>query len=257
MYKLAIDKLTFVNNLLEWYNKSLSNPNSKVLPHPEYGRWKKWSDDRIWCSVFFSIGVKGGSRAARDYLESIEKGLEEFELPIASLTPLEFGDRMRKIWRFGRGYNRSGKALGRFFSKDENFGRKNSFEKSIAESFGVLEKHGFAKWFREISEYNDDRKKAHFMEELPGVGLKVSRDFLNDIGMTNSLIALDIHVLAEMRDTWKWAVPPTTPNDRTIYEAIEDGVRAVAESIGVTVLEIDKAIYFSRMTAEFRLNRND
>jgi hypothetical protein len=42
--------------------------------------------------------------------------------------------------------------------------------------------------------------KAKPLEFLPGSKLKVLRDFLNNIGMTDSLIPLDIHIQYEMRN---------------------------------------------------------
>ncbi len=251
MFYLEDSKLYVVKDIVSWYREACNDPKSKVLPHPTKYRWKSWDNDRLWCSIFFSIGVKGGSKAARDYIEPIEKGYEDFELKVFELTPLDTESRMRKIWEFGRGNNRLGKALGRFFSRPENFGRKNGFERNITDAFSILEKHGFMDWFYEIDSYSEDREKAKAMEEFPGVGLKVSRDFLNDIGMTDSLIALDLHVLKEMQDNWGWSVPSQTPTDRPLYEAIEDGVRNIARRAGATVLEIDKAIYFGRMTDEY------
>ena len=110
------------------------------------------------------------------------------------------------------------------------------------ETFQNLVKKGFITWFKEIDELDDDRLKAKEIEILPGSKLKVSRDSLNNIGMTDTLIPLDIHTLREMRTKWKWDVPTSTPSKRENYEKIEDAVREIAMSINCKVVEIDKAI---------------
>jgi thermostable 8-oxoguanine DNA glycosylase len=80
----------------------------------------------------------------------------------------------------------------------------------------------------------------------------VSRDFLNNIGMTDSLIPLDVHILREMGENWGWAVPVQTPTDRRLYEQIEDSVRDIAIRVGCTVVEIDKAIFSAQLSSVAR-----
>ena len=82
---------------------------------------------------------------------------------------------------------------------------------------------------------------------MPGSNFKVTRDFLNNIGMTDALIPLDIHVLSEMRNNWGWNVPKATPLNRKKYESIEEAVREIAKAIGCKVVEIDKAIVSFRL----------
>lgn len=218
-----------------------------------FGRWRTWDDNRLWCSLFFTVAAKGGSVVARDYMEDIEEGLREFELHPRMLIPLSSEDRMRAIWEFGRGKNRLGKALGRFFSTPQKYGQPKGYERACTNFFNEFEKHGFTKWLHEIDKLPDERSKAMCLEVVPGINLKASRDVLNDVGMTTSLIALDVQVLGEMREHWKWLVPKQTPSgNRILYEAIEDAVRELANRLGNTVVEIDKAIYFARMTKEFR-----
>lgn len=240
-----------VSELLDWYRGAQVDPDSLVLPHPVKDRWKEWDDNRLWCSFFFSIVVPGGSRVARDYLEPIEDGLVEFELRPSRLLPLTTNQRQEAIWKFGRGENRLGKALGRFFSKPGNVGDTRNCEHKLTHIFGILEERGFKRWFEEIDSFDDDRLKAAQLEFLPGAKLKVSRDFLNDLGMTDTVIPLDVHVLAEMNNRWGWHVPKDTPTDRALYEAIEDSVRKIAIELDCTVVEIDKSIYFSRSTKEY------
>lgn len=251
VYSVTDNILKRVQSLLEWYRKAQSDPASKVLPHPIKNRWKFWDDNRIWCSFFFSIVVPGNSRIARDYIEPIEEGLLEFELHPKLLLPFKEKERLRIIWEFGRGKNRLKKALGRFFSKPHNFGIPKNSEYKANQIFSILVKRGFKEWFEQIDQLEDDRAKAQALEILPGVKLKVSRDFLNDIGMTDSVIPLDIHILSEMRQNWNWIVPDNTPASREIYEHIENAVRLIADKLNCKVVEIDKAIYFARMTREF------
>lgn len=250
-YLVTDEIIKRVESLLDWYREAQNDPRSKVLPHPIKGRWKKWDDNRLWCSFFFCIGVPGGSRVARDYIEPIEEGLLEFELRPEILLPLSSADRLTKIWKFGRGRNRLNKALGRFFSKPQNMGATSSCEYKINQIFSALAEKGFMKWFEEIDMLGDDIKKVDSLQYLHGVKQKVSRDFLNDIGMTDSVIPLDVHILSEMHNIWGWSVPKETPQGRDIYLAIEDGVREVANKLNCTVVEIDKSIYFARMTREF------
>ena len=66
-YELNEKILVRVKSLIDWYRNAQHDPNSKVLPHPLEDRWKNWDDNRLWCSMFFAIGVPGSSRAARDY----------------------------------------------------------------------------------------------------------------------------------------------------------------------------------------------
>lgn len=82
---------------------------------------------------------------------------------------------------------------------------------------------------------------------MPGSNFKVTRDFLNNIGMTDTLIPLDVHVLSEMRKSWGWNVPKATPSNRKKYENIEEGVREMAKIINCKVIEIDKAIVSFRL----------
>ena len=251
MYSINDDILKRVQSLLKWYRKAQSDPTSKVLPHPVKNRWKFWDDNRICCSFFFSIAVPGNSRVARDYVEQIEEGLLQFELHPNLLLPFKEEERLKIIWEFGRGKNRLKKALGRFFSKPNNFGSPKNSEYKANKIFSILVEKGFKEWFNQIDELEDDRAKAQVLEIIPGVKLKVSRDFLNDIGMTDSVIPLDIHILSEMRQKWNWIVPSSTPASREIYVHIEDAVRIIADSLDCKVVEIDKAIYFARMTREF------
>jgi len=243
--------LDIVSDIVNWYREAHKDPSSLVLPHPEKGRWKQYDDSRLWCDLFFTVAAKGSSKAARDYLEPIEDGFLGFELKVADLKPLNFNERMKLIWEFGRGKNRLGKALGRFFSTPQKYGRNNSYERVCTDFFCAFEQRGFTKWLHEIDKLSSERDKAKELELVHGINLKASRDFLNAIGMTETLIALDVQVLQEMKNNWGWNVPPQTPSNRELYEKIEDGVRDIAKRIGATVLEIDKAIYFGRTTGEY------
>ncbi|MCK5097855.1 MAG: hypothetical protein KAR45_07105 [Desulfobacteraceae bacterium] len=89
--------------------------------------------------------------------------------------------------------------------------------------------------------------KANELTFLPGIKLKVSRDFLNNMGMTDTLIPLDIHILSEMKKEWGWNVPENTPSNQKKYEEIEDAVRKIADIINCKVVEIDKAIVSLRI----------
>ncbi|MFZ1682528.1 MAG: hypothetical protein WAU88_00215 [Candidatus Zixiibacteriota bacterium] len=255
-YQINSDVLRYVEEIVSWYGTASQNRHSRVLPHPAFGRWKSWDDCRLWCALFFTVAAKGGSGVSRDYLEGIEDGYYEFELHPKGLIPLSYDNRMRQIWEFGRGKNRLNKALGRFFSTPQKFGRPNSYERVCTDFFCTFEKHGFTKWLYEIDQLSDERSKAKCLEEVPGISLKASRDFLNELGMTTSLIALDVQVLGEMREHWRWDVPTQTPSgNRGVYEAIEDAVRLIAKQLQLDVLQIDKAIYFARMTGEYRTRR--
>ena len=238
--------VTQVTSTVVRYRSQLTIRNSSALPLPEKDRWKKWDNNRLWCSFFFSIISPGGSKNARSYLKLIEDGKIEFELHPDKLVAMENKERILVIWKFGTGENHLKKRLARFFSKPENIGKVGSLEFKLNETFQNLVKKGFITWFREIDELDNDRFKAKGIEFLPGSKLKVSRDFLNNIGMTDSLIPLDIHILDEMRTKWKWNVPKSTPNKREIYEKIEDAVREIAKKINCKVVEIDKAIVSAR-----------
>lgn len=238
--------VTQVTSTVERHRNQLNNRNSNALPLPEKDRWKKWDNNRLWCSLFFSIISPGGSKNARAYLKLIENGKAEFELHPDKIVNIENKERILAIWKFGTRDNHLKKRLARFFSKPENIGKAGSLEFKLNETFQNLVKKGFITWFKEIDELDNDRLKAKGIEFLPGSKLKVSRDFLNNIGMTDSLIPLDIHILDEMRTKWKWNVPKSTPNKREIYEKIEDAVREIAKRINCKVVEIDKAIVSAR-----------
>lgn len=234
-----------VTSTVEMYRNHLISGNPNALPLPEKDRWEKWNDNRLWCQFFFSIISPGGSINAKAYLQLIESGKIEFELHPDKLINMENEERILAIWQFGTKDNYLKKRLARFFSKRESIGKADSPEFKLNEAFQNLVKKGFISWFIEIDELDDDRLKAKEIEILPGSKFKVSRDFLNNIGMTDSLIPLDIHTLREMRTKWKWDVPTATPSNREIYEKIEDAVREIAMRINCKVVEIDKAIVSS------------
>jgi len=236
-FRLGDEQLVAVSDIVSWYREAQADPRSRVLPHPKKERWREFDEDRLWCDIFFTVAVKGGSRVARDYMQSIEDGTATFELKVSQLRALEPEARMPAIRAFGRGENRLGKALGRFFSLPENFGQDNSYERVCADFFEAFKSRGFTDWLYAIDALVDERQKAMTLELVPGINLKASRDFLNGLGMTTTLVALDVRVLRELKEKWGWNVPLQTPShDRGLYEAIEDGVRDVAERIGVTVV---------------------
>jgi thermostable 8-oxoguanine DNA glycosylase len=259
-HNLSDQKLKQIYDKVIWYRNASKVAKSKVLPHPEFGRWKKWDDDRVFCSIFFCIAARNNSIAARDYLDPIEKGDLKFELKVSDLMPLSDNERIRLIWEFGTGNNRNKARLGIYFSqphKVNNVGKypktRNNYERVIAETFKLFAERGFIDCLIDIDRHHKQRDKANIVAALipMGVKQKVSRDFLNDVGMTDSLIALDRHVMAELKEIWGWDVRDGTPPNKAEYDEIEDAVRSVAGHLGVTVLEIDKSIYFSRMTREF------
>jgi hypothetical protein len=241
--------ITRVTDILHWHRQQLKNPSSPVLPIPVPNAWKTWDANRLWCAFFFSIISPGGSAAAREYLRRIEDGSAKFELNPELLAPLSRADRLQAIWNFGTGKNFLGKRMARFFSKPGNIGAPHNCESKLADAFDILEKKGFLNWFATLDALEDDRRKAAALEFLPGAKLKVSRDFLNNIGMTDSLIPLDVHILTEIAQAWgwDWNVPRKTPSNRAIYERIEDSVRDVAASVKCTVVEIDKAVVSWRL----------
>ena len=196
---------------------------------------------------FFSITSPGSSKNAREYLRKIENGMQDFELKPELLSSLSDGERIKAIWTFGTGKNAIKKHLGRFFSKPENLGDRRNLEYRLNQSFNALNGKGFIKWFEKIDELKNDRLKANELTFLPGIKLKVSRDFLNNMGMTDTLIPLDIHILSEMKKEWGWNVPKNTPSNQKKYEEIEDAVRKIADIINCKVVEIDKAIVSSRI----------
>ena len=160
---------------------------------------------------------------------------------------MDTNGRIKAIWRFGTGHNVIHKRLGRFFSKPDRVGSSSSLEYKLNETFEMLHEQGFITWFENIARLADERLKAKELEILPGSNFKVSRDFLNNIGMTDSLIPLDIHILSEMRNNWGWIVPKMTPSNRRKYDCIEDAVREIAQIIDCKVVEIDKAIVSYRL----------
>jgi len=234
-----------ITSTVEWYRNQLNDRSSNALPLPEKNRWKQWNDNRLWCSFFFSIVSPGGSKNAKAYLKLIENGRIEFELHPNKLVRMENKERVLAIWEFGTRGNYLQERLGRFFSKRENRGDPRNFEFKLNETFQILVKKGFISWFKEIDKLEDDRLKAKELEFIHGSKLKVTRDFLNNIGMTDSLIPLDVHILKEMRTNWNWDVPEKTPSKREIYEKIEDAIREIATRINCKVVEIDKAIVSS------------
>lgn len=237
-----------VSKIVTWYKNELLNPKTTVLRLPVKNAWQEWDDNRIWCSLFFSIVSPGASAAARKYLKLIENGVIEFELTPEKLLILSDNDRINAICYFGTGNNCIKRRLARFFSsKPEKIGSRNSHERRVGCTFSALSQHGFRGFLDGLNELPDDRAKAKALEFFPGIRFKVSRDFLNNIGMTDSLIPLDIHVLCEMK-TWGWNVPEETPPGRNTYEQIEDAVRLIANKIQCTVVEIDKAIFFYRIS---------
>jgi len=231
---------------VEWHRRQLECC-ADVLPLPEKDRWKLWDNNRLWCTFYFSIVSPGGSKNARSYLKRIEANEIEFELNPKDLAKMDTDESIKAIWKFGTGFNVIHKRLGRFFSKSDKVGNDRSLEYKLNETFEMLRKQGFILWFEKIAEYEDERLKAKELEVLPGANLKVTRDFLNNIGMTDSLIPLDIHVLSEMRNNWGWSVPKATPSNRGKYENIEEAVRGIAKAIGCKVVEIDKAIVSYRL----------
>ncbi len=245
------DKLYLVKSIVNWYCNACNNPSSQVLRHPEFGRWKSWDDDQLFCSIFFAVAAKKRSIEAREYLDLMENHNLNFELQVSMLTGLSYEKKLMKIWEFGKGKNRLNKCLGLYFSTPGNIGRKGNYERTITDFFCAFEDRGFKAWLIKMEKIKSERDRAKQLEFVPGIKLKASRDFLNDIGMTNSLVALDSHVLSEMREIWKWKVPENTPSSRKRYLEIEDGVRDIARRIAATVLEIDKAIYYARSTGEY------
>jgi hypothetical protein len=238
-----------VSKIVAWHKNELRNPDTLALRIPAKDTWKNWDDNRLWCSFFFSIVSPGGSTSAREYLKLIEDGTIEFELNPKGLSALSDKDRMKALWTFGTGSNFINKRLGRFFSKPERVGSKNSLESRLFLAFSLLSQKGFMSFFEKLDELTDDREKAKALEFLPGSKLKVSRDFLNNIGMTDNLIPLDIHALGEMAG-WGWNVPTVTPSDRETYERIEDAIRLIANELECTVVGIDKAIFSSRIATK-------
>ena len=235
-----------VRNIVDWHREQLKCC-ADVLPLPERDRWKYWDNNRLWCTFYFSIVSPGGSKNARSYLKLIEANEIEFELSPTDLAKMDTNERILSMWRFGTGSNAIQKRLGRFFSKSNKVGNYRSLEYKLNKTFELLRKHGFILWFEKIDNLENERLKARELEILPGSNFKVSRDFLNNIGMTDSLIPLDIHVLSEMRDNWGWGVPKATPSNRMKYDNIEDAVREIANAINCRVVEIDKAIVSYRL----------
>lgn len=230
-------------SIIDWHRNELDNNTPSVLRLPEKDKWKQWDNCRLWCSLFFSISSPGGSKYAREYLRLVEHREIEFELHPDKLISLDDKERISSIWEFGTGKNCINKRLARFFSKKDNINRSpGSLETKLNTVFLELYRKGFINWLKTIENMPDERLKAKEMEVLPGSKLKVSRDFLNNIGMTDSLIPLDIHILKELRDNWHWSVPSFTPSSRKNYERIEDAVREIARQLGYKVVEIDKAI---------------
>ena len=235
-----------VRNIVDWHREQLKC-YADVLPLPERDRWKYWDNKRLWCTFYFSIVSPGGSKNARSYLKLIEANEIEFELNPTDLAQMDTNERILLMWRFGTGANAIHKRLGRFFSKFYNIGNDRSLEYKLNETFELLHNQGFILWFEKIDNLETERLKARELEILPGSNFKVSRDFLNNIGMTDSLIPLDIHVLSEMRGNWGWSVPKATPSNRMKYDKIENAVREIAKTIGCKVVEIDKAIVSYRL----------
>jgi hypothetical protein len=245
-----------VKSVLDWHRREIKNPESLARRIPVKDAWKTWDDTRLWCTFFFSIISPGGSKAAREYINRVEDGEIAFELRPETLGNLSEEKRIKKIWEFGTGKNLLQKRLGRFFSKPENAGDARNFEYKLARVFEVLAANGFLKWFERLDGLADERERARALEFLPGSKFKVSRDFMNNIGMTSTLIPLDgPNILAEMREAWGWRVPEDTPSDREEYEEIEDAVRVIAGKIGCRVVEIDKAIFSKRTAGKAQFGR--
>ena len=244
-FSISDKLLDRVASVIDWHRQEIKNPESSVLHIPEKDAWKTWDDNRLWCSFFFSIISPGGSKTAREYLKNIEDGRITFELHPEKLATLSDKERIKKIWDFGTGNNFLHKHLDRFFSRRGNIGDIRNFEYKLTNVFTVLMKNGFIEWFETLDKLTGEREKARALEFLPGSKLKVSRDFLNNIGMTSTLIPLDVHVLKEMKEVWGWTVPKATPSNRKKYEEIEDSVRIIAQKIKCRVVEIDKAIFLS------------
>jgi hypothetical protein len=239
-----------VESIVKWHGEQLKIKNTDILLLPEKDRWKKWDNNRVWCTFYFSIISPGGSKNARAYLKLVENNEIEFELNPIELSDMKKNERILAIWNFGTGRNIIHKRLGRFFSKPDNIGREGSLEFCLNETFENLNDKGFLSWFEEIEKLESERLKAMQLEFLPGSKFKVSRDFLNNIGMTDSLIPLDVHVLSEMRNKWGWNVSKATPSNRNTYEQIEDTVCKIADIIKSRVVEIDKAIVSYRIAGK-------
>lgn len=238
-----------IQSIIKWHRNEIEVKNPEILLIPERDVWKSWDDNRLWCSFFFSIISPGGSSNARKYLKLIEDNKIEFELNPAQLSNMPRIRRIDSIWKFGTGDNIIEKRLGRFFSKPDNIGCDGSLEDRVNDTFEKLNDRGFIKWFNQIDKLEGERSKAKELEILSGSKiLKVSRDFLNNLGMTKTLIPLDVHILTEMRKNWMWNVPKSTPSNRDKYENIENIVRKIAKDLGITVVEIDKAIVSYRIT---------
>jgi hypothetical protein len=250
-YNINQEIIQSTSNMVDWYRKEQENPSANVPQHPQKDIWKKWDDNRLWCSLFFSIISPGGSQVAREYLEDIENHEKEFELSPNHLFHLDSKERRKAIWNFGKGHNRLGKQLARFFSKSFINTHPHNFEYKLGNTFDKLYgdyKEDFKQLFYTLNNINDERMKAKHIEEyLPG--LKISRNCLNNIGMADTLIALDRHILSEMNEKWKWDVPKNTPSSRQRYEEIEDAVRLIAKEINCTVVEIDRSIFFYKATS--------
>lgn len=237
-----------VKAVLAWHRQEIKNPEPLARRIPVKDDWKTWDDNSLWCPLFFSIISPGGARGApREYIKLVDDRKIQFELRPKTLAHLSEEQRIKKIWEFGTGQNALHKRLGRFFSKPENIGDPRNFEYKVANAFAALTKNGFLKWFERLDELPDEREKARALESLAGLKLKVSRDFLNNLGMTTSLIPLDKpNILKQMREEWGWDVPQKPPSNRKKHEEIEDAVRVIANRIGCTVVEIDKAIFSVR-----------
>ncbi|MFH1035200.1 MAG: hypothetical protein V1806_11895 [Pseudomonadota bacterium] len=237
-----------VSRIVEWHRSQLNVNNPSVLAVPQKDQWKAWDDNKLWCTFFFSVISPGGSINARKYLRLIESGELAFELNPSKLSEMTDEQRIEEIWSLGVGNNYINTRLARFFSKPGKKYVENSLQSNLNDTFLQLKNRGFIAWFVEINKISDERSKAMELEFLPGSKFKVSRDFLNNVGMTETLIPLDVHILGEMIDNWGWDVPKHTPPVRCKYEEIEDAVREIAEKVHCKVVEIDKAIVSWRIS---------
>ncbi|MCK5097854.1 MAG: hypothetical protein KAR45_07100 [Desulfobacteraceae bacterium] len=105
VFPITKEVVNRISSVINWHREALKNNNKGILQVPIKDNWKSWDDNRLWCSLFFSITSPGSSKNAHEYLRKIENGMQDFELKPELLSSLSDGERIKAIWTFGTGKN--------------------------------------------------------------------------------------------------------------------------------------------------------
>lgn len=145
---------------------------------PVYGRWKRVNDEDLWKSMIGSIVVVGGTR-----------GWGRLKNCKCHWRLLEYvrlkNEKQSDITRIAKSVFAHHQV--RYFSRKAGF---------VAVNIEIIRKSKGPKGFlSKLFLHKTDAEKALFVDKnLKGFGLKTSRDFLNEIGMTKNVIPFDSRV---------------------------------------------------------------